>query len=1326
MTFSNFFDKLSLMGDAKLRVLFYLAFYPDNNSMYGNEYRKVCQGLHLSDREVFSLVEQLQRDNFAYMDYYTMTILPIVRIPVLAYAYSKRHDIIEKYKKIFQKNALYELVGYAFCGGPRPAGQNLIPLCDIDYLTGMPVSDPQVCRFASFYEPEAIRILTISSVNNRHLLGERIGDDTFDLWRAEFGKHGAETIRHINGLQAYHQFVQDGHYDYKKTDGEPKNLFMLMIDSIQACNAGDYQGCLDTLKLASALYPEPGYPCNMLPMFFTGYYMMAACLHLSNTKTSSIAKKMKAAPGDAYNIFGVQQVLADIALDPHHQANESMLRNVMAMSSIHGRVAKNSVFMLQMIARHFDVPDIPYTTGEPEYAIVRHEVTPIDKQSPELVAAYGNMPAVLTLPFKRGWEYLLDEVTDKLSGNLHPAEKPAKLSRRIYVLNEYTNEVAAMTQQWLKSQRWGKPKPLSMSAAKSIDEDADKYDEAFARLCNSAYYWPKASIALPVLKGCDRLFMAPTRHSSELRELVIEDQAPYIEIVKKGSFFSVSSNVPSFDINDKSIVKKDAGGKYVCITLSDKARSVLRLLLSQGQTFPLAAEERLRSIVTMLDEVVEVRSKLLDFKALPTYKGRPTIVVKLQPMANGIYEAIICAHPLPDSTKTPPPGEGRKEIIDSIAGSQVKVERDLDGERATYTMLCDALDNVNGVDLYEDEYRGSLTIEAVLELMSWAQAHSDLVAIDWLQGKPMQLKQAAGSSWNVGLKSHNGWFDIEGDVRIDNDTVLTMAQMLDMVQQSKGKYLRLTDDLFIAIDKKLRRQLERIEAMAVRNRNRLQISQINAAMLDDAALDGGFKLNIDQKLLDLQQRVKDTANYTPAVPAALKAELRPYQVEGFQWMSRLASWGAGACLADDMGLGKTVQTIAFLLLKAAEGPALVVAPASVVPNWASEIERFAPSLRVAILNKADDRSKTIRCAHDYDVILSTYGLLNTEEDVMVEKKWSTICLDEAHTIKNKETKMSGVAMRLQADYRIILTGTPIQNHLGEIWNLFRFINPGLLGGFDTFRQKFVKPITEDNDKGRRKALQGILRPFMLRRTKDEVIDDLPEKNEITIPVELSDAELTRYEALRKKAAQEISTADKVDINTLAEITRLRRAACSMALVDPSWTGQDSKVQAFLDIVAEFKGNGSNRMLVFSQFTSYLDIVRKALDHAGERYLYLDGSTTMKQREQLVAQFRNGDIPLFLISLKAGGLGLNLPEANYVMHLDPWWNPAIEQQATDRAYRIGQKRDVTVYHLVAKNTIEEKILRLHHTKRDLADSLLEGTDMAGKLTLDDILALITNA
>ncbi|MDE6693372.1 MAG: DEAD/DEAH box helicase [Muribaculaceae bacterium] len=362
-------------------------------------------------------------------------------------------------------------------------------------------------------------------------------------------------------------------------------------------------------------------------------------------------------------------------------------------------------------------------------------------------------------------------------------------------------------------------------------------------------------------------------------------------------------------------------------------------------------------------------------------------------------------------------------------------------------------------------------------------------------------------------------------------------------------------------------------------------------------------------------------------------------------------------------------------------------------------------------------------SHVYDVVLSTYGILSSEETSLSDKKWGTVCLDEAHVIKNKDTKMSQAVMMLNAECRIILTGTPIQNHLGELWNLFRFINPGLLGSDESFRRKFVVPIQE-HDKERQRALQRIIKPFMLRRTKTEVADDLPDKTDIVMPVELSDAEMAMYEAMRVKAANMLENADKVDVNTLAEITRLRRAADSIKLVDPEWKGPESKINAFIDLVEEFR-TGSNRMLVFSQFTSYLALVKEALDKAGIRYLYLDGSCSMKERERLVSEFRKGEVPLFIISLKAGGLGLNLPEANYVAHLDPWWNPAIEQQATDRAYRIGQKRNVTVYHFVSKNTIEEKIRRLHRTKLDLADSLLEGTDMASKLGVKEILELVNS-
>ena len=1328
MDFKTQFHKLSLIGETKLKLLIYMALLGKEINGFGKSISELISFLSLSEKEIYKILGELSDDGWIDRSYYVYRIKSEMRISVIAYVFSRRPELIVQLKPILKgvpgAMGIYYLVGYAFCDGLMPPSGTQLPDEALSMMQNISLVEKDSVRFASFFDTDTVIDLMIGTINDHHILGKRLESEVFDMWREETAFRHPYIKSVIDNLQAYHAYVQDGTYDTALDKGGKIDSILLIIKSMRACNLGQYEECLEFAKIGAKYFDDQSSCQDVPPLFFAAYYVAAACLHLNNAKAKRIAKRLTTGAGVNNPAYSIASILGHIALDPGTQADAEMVR-VRIGATYNGLSAKSIVYLAQMIGRHFEVPSLPFVTGESDYAIIRHEVTPIDEQSAELIDAYGSIPAVLSVPYKQKWERLIDAISETLTSHDSPAEKQ---TRRIFVLNESTNEVAPMEQSWLKSQRWSKPKPLARSSYSLQGlNNPDRYDEIFASACTSQYYWPQASTVLPMLKGCDRLYVTNLRRGNDITELEMTEETPYLSIDKKGDGFTVSSNLSPSDLSEPAVVKKTKkAGTYTYIPISEKIRTVLRPLLCDIRTFPAAAEDKLRSMLALVDEVLEVRSNLLDRKSLTLYQGRPMIAARLQPATGGLYEATFCSQPLPDSTKTPPPGKGRKELIDTIGGEQVRVVRDLEGESGAYESLCDALENVEGADLYEDENRATLSVGAVLELMAWAQAHTDSIVIDWMQGKEMRLKQAAGSSWNVGLKSNNGWFDIEGEVRIDDETVISMAQLLDMVAQNRGRYLRLDDNLFIAIDKKLRRQLERIEALSVKNHNKLQISKFNAAMLDDVALDGDFKVQFDQKLTDLQKNIKKCNDIVPQVPATLNAELRPYQVEGFQWMSRLASWGAGACLADDMGLGKTVQTIAFLLSKAAEGPALVLAPASVVPNWEAEIARVASSLRSIVLNKAEDRTLTSDTAKDYDGILSTYGLLNTEEAALVEKKWSTICLDEAHTIKNRETKMSHVAMQLQADYRIILTGTPIQNHLGEIWNLFRFINPGLLGGFDTFRHKFVKPITEDNDKARRKALQGILRPFMLRRTKAEVIDDLPEKNEIIIPVELSDAELTRYEAMRKKAAQELENAEKVDINTLAEITRLRRAACSMRLVDQSWTGEDAKVQAFLDIVSEFKGSGVNRMLVFSQFTSYLDIVRQALDKAGEKYLYLDGSTTMKQREQLVAQFRNGDTPLFLISLKAGGLGLNLPEANYVMHLDPWWNPAIEQQATDRAYRIGQKRDVTVYHLVAKNTIEEKILRLHRTKRDLADSLLEGTDMAGKLTIKDILELISNA
>ena len=488
--------------------------------------------------------------------------------------------------------------------------------------------------------------------------------------------------------------------------------------------------------------------------------------------------------------------------------------------------------------------------------------------------------------------------------------------------------------------------------------------------------------------------------------------------------------------------------------------------------------------------------------------------------------------------------------------------------------------------------------------------------------------------------------------------------------------------------------------------------------LDDDSLD----IKCNAAIHDLRQRIEESSKETPSVPNTLQAHLRDYQEEGFEWMSKLTSWGAGVCLADDMGLGKTIQTITLLLEQEAKGASLIVAPASVVPNWRNELKRFAPSLKVTLLNQSEDRTKDIEEAKAGEVLVITYALLTLLQKELTSREWNVICLDEAHTIKNANTKMSKAAMLLHAQRKVILTGTPIQNHLSELWNLFQFINPSLLGSAEQFKKKFIQPIENDHSKERQSQLRRLISPFLLRRTKGDVIDELPKKNEIKLPVELSSDEMAMYEIRRREIEERVREGETDRMSMLAEITRLRQMACSCSLVDKKWKLPSSKVLSFIDL-AEGLNDSGNRALVFSQFTSFFCEIRKAMDKAKLPYLYLDGSTTMMKREQLVKEFQSGKCPFFLISLKAGGLGLNLTGANYVVHLDPWWNPAIEQQATDRAYRIGQQQDVTVYHLISQHTIEEKILRLHRTKRILADSLLEGGEMSHAMTQEELLELL---
>lgn len=315
-------------------------------------------------------------------------------------------------------------------------------------------------------------------------------------------------------------------------------------------------------------------------------------------------------------------------------------------------------------------------------------------------------------------------------------------------------------------------------------------------------------------------------------------------------------------------------------------------------------------------------------------------------------------------------------------------------------------------------------------------------------------------------------------------------------------------------------------------------------------------------------------------------------------------------------------------------------------------------------------------------------------------------------------------MSLQGDLRIATTGTPIENHLGELWNLFQFLNPGLLGSFQRFNEKYTIPVTKNNDNERRQQLRRLIQPFILRRRKEEVLEELPPKTEVTLNVELSPSERAFYEALRQNALEQIDNSDGPNrrFQILAELMKLRQAACHPKMVDATVDIESSKLELVAETVKELR-EGGHKALIFSQFVRHLKLVEKMIQEADIPYQYLDGSTPGKKRDEAVQAFQRGEGDVFLISLKAGGTGLTLTAADYVLHLDPWWNPAVEDQASDRAHRIGQQRPVTVYRFVSENTIEEKIVELHHQKRDLADSLLSGTEQSASLSAEDLLNLI---
>ncbi len=606
-----------------------------------------------------------------------------------------------------------------------------------------------------------------------------------------------------------------------------------------------------------------------------------------------------------------------------------------------------------------------------------------------------------------------------------------------------------------------------------------------------------------------------------------------------------------------------------------------------------------------------------------------------------------------------------------------------------------------------------------------------LLAEGWHVEAEGKLYRKPGN-FQIEVTSNIDWFELHGKVDFEGRSA-SLPELLAALRRGDG-YVTLDDGTLGMLPEEWLRKYGTLASLGEKDGDTLRFKRTQAGLLD-ALLAAQPEATCDAVFTKVRDELRSFAGIEAAdAPPGFTGELRGYQRDGLGWLLFLQRFGFGGCLADDMGLGKTVQVLALLETRRAlragpeearPGPSLVVVPRSLIFNWKQEATRFAPQLRV-LDQTGSERARDATAFADADVVLTTYGTLRRDVHFLKDVAFDYCILDEAQSIKNASSESAKAARLLRGTHRLAMSGTPVENHLGELWSLFEFLNPGMLGSASVFQLTAGRTPEPET----RELLARALRPFILRRTKEQVAKDLPAKTEQTIYCELEDVQRKRYDELRNH--YRLSLLQRVEregmqratMSILEALLRLRQAACHPGLIDPKKKAESSaKLEALLPQLEELIAEG-HKVLVFSQFVQMLHIVRDRLDEAGLVYEYLDGQT--RDRQARVEHFQTDPAcKLFLISLKAGGLGLNLTAASYVFLLDPWWNPAVEAQAIDRTHRIGQERPVFAYRLIARGTVEEKILELQRSKRDLADAIINADNgLVRNLTREDLELLLS--
>ena len=890
---------------------------------------------------------------------------------------------------------------------------------------------------------------------------------------------------------------------------------------------------------------------------------------------------------------------------------------------------------------------------------------------------------------------------------------------------------------------WGKPRTVSLTRIAGNQQLAP-HDAKVARALRplrgySNRYHLDLAAALVALVGHPGIVLA------EAPEQLIEltESNPELELLRQGEHFVMRVEPPLRAVRERDdhdsmdaewrreaatlrtmTLIKDAPQRLRLVRFSAAQQQAAQLVSGR---FAVPADEP--GIQAEIDKALQALAGHFQVHADAAQAAREVgsdsrLRAELSPVGDHLMLRLVVA-PLGSDGPRLPPASGRLRLMVMLQGESVGTQRDLNAERRHLETVLDALPCLDGSEglsewLIEDP-------EEALGLVEKLPTLAAVAAVEWPKGKSVRVLTIDSRQLGVTVKRERDWFHLSGQASFDEGLVVQLETLLSAARD-KSRFVPMGNGVYAALTRSLKQKLSDLAAVLEPEKGGGKAPTIAAAWLDEV-LDG-TELSASRDFRQAIERLRKAQATEPKLPTLLQANLRPYQEDGYQWAVRLATAGMGGCLADDMGLGKTLQALGVLLERAAGGAALVIAPTSVCGNWLAETQRFAPTLNARIYAEASDseREELVSSVGPQDLLIVSYTLLQLAQERFAGRTWHTLIVDEAQAIKNAAAKRSQAVFELAADFRLALTGTPVENRLGDLWSIMRFANPGLLGTVNRFNERFAGPIERSRDREAQHVLKRLIGPFVLRRTKAEVLQELPPRTELILTVAPEAAEAAHYEALRREAARAIdatlaSTPEaQAHFNILAQLTRLRRAACDPRLCSPQFAIAGAKVQAFADLAGELIANG-HKALVFSQFVDFLQVLREPLDAAGVHYQYLDGATPAAERSRRVAAFQGGDGDIFLISLKAGGFGLNLTAADYVVITDPWWNPAAEDQAMGRAHRIGQLRPVTVYRLVTKGTVEERIVGLHHEKRALAESILAEGEASTLPSTEDLVALI---